>query len=65
MSSQPLVPKGEALRRAVVWLAEQRCWTLDLIEQACQRFDLAPTDEEFLLDEFRRSHKQGSPPRRK
>jgi len=56
------MPKGEALRRAVTWLAEQGPWTLDLIDQACQRFDLSPIEEEFLLQEYRRFHKQEKPP---
>jgi hypothetical protein len=50
----PIVPKGEALRRAVAWLAEQGSWTPDLIDQASQRFDLSPTEEDFLLQEARR-----------
>ena len=49
-----VVPHGEALRRAVAWLAEQGPWTAELIDQACQRFDLSPADEEFLLREWRR-----------
>ena len=49
-----VVPQGEALRRAVAWLAGQGRWTAQLIEQACQRFDLSPADEEFLLREWRR-----------
>jgi hypothetical protein len=55
MPIPPIVPKGEALRRAVAWLAEQGGWTPRLIEQACERFDVSPADEEFLLQEFRRS----------
>jgi hypothetical protein len=51
--TSPIVPKGEALRRAVAWLAEQGAWNLDLVEQACQRFDLSPADEEFLIRELR------------
>lgn len=62
MPIPPIVPKGEALRRAVTWLAEQGPWTPDLIDQACQRFDLSPTDEEFLFQEYREFHKQGKPP---
>jgi hypothetical protein len=58
----PIVPKGEALRRAVAWLVEQGRWTPDHIEQACQRFDLSPADEEFLLQESRRFHQQAKPP---
>ena len=48
MPVPPIVPKGDALRRAVAWLSEQGNWTPSLIEQACQRFDVAPADEEFL-----------------
>jgi hypothetical protein len=54
MHSSSLTPKGEDLRRAVAWLAEHHAWTLALIEEACQRFDLSPADEEFLIHEFRR-----------
>lgn len=49
MHVAPLVPKGDALRHAVSWLAEQGHWTPQLIEEACQRFDVDPADEEFLL----------------
>jgi hypothetical protein len=59
MSNSSLTPQGEDLRRAVAWLAEQRGWTLALIEAACQRFDLSPADEEFLIREFRRRREQG------
>jgi len=62
MPLPPLLPKSEALRRAVAWLAEQRSWTPELIDQASQRFDLSPRDEEFLLQESRRFHKQYMPP---
>ena len=54
MSLRPVVPKGEALRRAVEWLAEQEASSPQLIEEACQRFDLGPADEEFLIAEYRR-----------
>jgi hypothetical protein len=50
---RPLVPKGEALRRAVAWLAEHGRWTPRLVEEACQRFDVDPADEEFLMRELR------------
>jgi hypothetical protein len=59
MPIPPIVPRGEALRRAVAWLAEQDAWTPSLIEQACQRFDVSPEDEEFLLREFRRGQEHG------
>ncbi len=54
MTLPPLIPKGEALRRAVAWLAEQHEWSAARIEEACRRFDLDPVDEEFLLRELRR-----------
>jgi len=53
MSTPPLVPHGEALRRALAWLAEHGGWTAARIEEACQRFDLSPADEEFLLRALR------------
>jgi hypothetical protein len=56
MPIPPLVPKGEALRRAVAWLADHETWTPHLVEEACQRFDLGPADEDFLLQELRRFH---------
>jgi hypothetical protein len=62
MPLPPLLPKGEALRRAITWLAEQGSWTPELIDQASQRFDLSPIDEEFLLQECRRLRKQDMPP---
>jgi hypothetical protein len=54
MNLPPVIPKGDALRRAVAWLAEQHEWTAARIEEACQRFDLDPVDEEFLLRELHR-----------
>lgn len=62
MPIPPIVPKGEALRRAVAWLAEQGHWTPEHIEQACQRFDLSPSDEEFLLRGARLFHATDMPP---
>ena len=59
MPVPPIVPKGDALRRAVAWLAEQGTWTPPLIEQACRHFDVCPEDEEFLLREFRRRQEHG------
>ena len=50
---KPLIPQGEALRRAFQWLIDQggHC-TLQTIEQASFRFDLSPKEEEFLLRQF-------------
>ncbi len=46
------------MRHAIAWLAEQGTWSASLIEQACQRFDVSPADEEFLLREFYRWQQQ-------
>jgi len=54
----PFLPDHESLRRAVAWLAGQGPWTPARIEEASRRFDLSPTDEEFLLHECQRT---GSP----
>ncbi|CDH43389.1 MAG: hypothetical protein IPL59_13515 [Candidatus Competibacteraceae bacterium] len=48
----PLIPEGEALRRAFQWIVEQGHCTSKTVEQASLRFDLAPRDEEFLLRQF-------------
>jgi hypothetical protein len=56
MPIPPIVPRGEALRRAVAWLAEHDVWTPHLVEEACRRFDLGPADEDFLLRELRSFH---------
>ena len=61
MTIPPIVPHGEALRRAFAWLVEQGGATPHLIEEACQRFDLGPADEDFLLAEYRRMHESRSP----
>lgn len=45
-------PKGENLRKAVQWIAEERQSGEkslgQLIEAACGRFNLSPKDAEFL-----------------
>ncbi len=50
---RPLIPEGEALRRALLWIADHggHC-TLKTVEQAGLLFDLTPRDEEFLLRQF-------------
>jgi hypothetical protein len=47
-------PQGQGLRDALRWLSEQGRHDTAAIETACQRFDLSPLDEEFLLAEARR-----------
>ncbi len=51
-------PKGDALRRALLWLAEQRqldpkATRAKLISQAAERFDLTPLEEDFLIGEWK------------
>jgi len=53
MTRENILPDGEALRRAVRWLAEQPRHDAACIQEAARRFDLAPADEEFLLAHFR------------
>ena len=52
--SDPLLPAHEGLRRALDWLAEQEHRDAGTIEQAAQRFDLSPADEDFLFRHFLR-----------
>jgi hypothetical protein len=61
MSNPSLAPRGENLRRVLGWLADHGGWTMELLEEACRRFDLGPADEEFLIREFRRSQAQREP----
>lgn len=51
-SDSSLLPRGEGLRRAVRWLAEQRRHDLAAVEEAARRFDLSPRDEDFLIARF-------------
>jgi hypothetical protein len=53
-------PEGESLRRALRWLGERRradpsVPRARLVNEAAQRFDLSPKDEEFLLLNWRES----------
>jgi len=59
MSRDSLIPQGEALRRAVRWLSERRAHDAAAIEEAARRFDLSPSEEEFLLRHFRDSPSSG------
>jgi len=63
MTLPPLVPPGQALRRAVRWLGEHGEWTAARVEEASIRFDLSPADEAFLLREAQRKT-DVPPPRR-
>jgi hypothetical protein len=62
MPNGTLLPEHESLRRAVAWLAERGHWTPELVDEASRRFDLSPTDEEFLLEQCRRINARDDPP---
>lgn len=52
-----LQPHGEQIRKAVKWISAQRTETpgqalADLIEKAGAKFDLSPSEEEYLLRFF-------------
>ena len=52
-----ILPEGELLRRAVRWISEELQEKKDanlakLIDEACVKFDLSPTDAEFLIRFF-------------
>jgi hypothetical protein len=47
-------PQGEDMRKAVKWISEERqcnpgAKLAKLIEEACLKFDLSPTEAEYLL----------------
>ncbi len=52
MASDGILPEGEGLRRATLWLNETEGYTLEGIEEASRRFDLSPEEEQFLIETF-------------
>jgi len=53
-----VLPHGEQLRRALLWLGERRQEDPSvprpkLIDEAAQRFDLSPMETDFLTMEWR------------
>jgi len=49
---KPVLPHGEAIRRAVRWISEHDAWSLEAVEETSRRFDLSPLEEEFLVRHF-------------
>jgi hypothetical protein len=52
-----ILPEGEQLRKAIRWISEERQERKDanlakLINEACIKFDISPTDAEFLMRFF-------------
>jgi hypothetical protein len=46
------LPEGEALRRAIAWLASREDRSLPALEEASQRFGLSPLDSAVLYRYF-------------
>jgi len=51
-SVKSIFPKGEALRSAIRWISKMHQYDLQSIEEACQRYDLSPSEEEFMMRNF-------------
>lgn len=52
-----IIPQGEAIRKAVKWVSEQRQEHADkellqFVNDACAMFDLSPKDSQFLIRFF-------------
>lgn len=52
MANDGILPKGERMRRAVLWLDQAEGYTLEAVEEASRRFDLSPEEEQFLIETF-------------
>ncbi len=50
--SESILPEKENLRRAVRWISEQGIFSVQVVDEACLRFDLSPADAAFLLRHF-------------
>lgn len=50
--AKSIFPKGESLRNAVRWISRAHRYDLTAIEEACQRYDLSPSEEQFMLRHF-------------
>ena len=57
--TKSLFPEGEALRQAVRWISEMHAYDLTTIEEACQRYDLTPIEEEFMMRHFLNADRNG------
>lgn len=59
-SVESLLPEGEMLRKAVLWISEMHTYDLKTIEEASERYNLSPLDEEFLMRHFLHADEQVS-----
>ncbi|WP_295440828.1 hypothetical protein [uncultured Thiodictyon sp.] len=63
MMQYELISEKERLRQAVQWLSDTSNHSARGVEEACQRFDLSPLDEEFLLRYFvQKAQVRSTPP---
>jgi hypothetical protein len=58
-------PKGEHLRQAIRWISAERLEDESkplskLIQEAAQRFNLSPVEEEYLVSFYRERHEGAS-----
>jgi hypothetical protein len=59
--SDEILPHGESLRRALRWMSEQGRHDAAAIDEAAQRFDLTPLEEDFLRTHFKVRGKETDP----
>lgn len=51
--TSPILPKGEALRKAIRYAEEFRlAWTLETVDVVSRQYDLSPLESEFLIKQF-------------
>ncbi len=50
--TQTLISEKERLIRAIKWISDNNRHDSDGIQEAAMRYDLSPSDEEFLLSHF-------------
>ncbi|MDY0133010.1 MAG: hypothetical protein RBR53_10115 [Desulforegulaceae bacterium] len=48
------IPKNDAIKKAVKWIcsemkADKELKRKDLVQKACMKFDLSPTESEYLM----------------
>jgi aerobic-type carbon monoxide dehydrogenase small subunit (CoxS/CutS family) len=51
-NAKSIFPKGEALRSAMRWISRMHDYNLKTIEEASQRYNLSPVEEEFIMRHF-------------
>lgn len=52
MANEGILPQGERLRSAVLWLNQAEGYTLEAVEEASRRYDLSPEEQQYLIETF-------------